>query len=100
MKQINKQLAEGSQESTGRDDVLSKVLGTDSRGHVRGFGGAVTPESVFGPSSSRGGGQEYHRLREEVDTLREGHGTMMKEIERMKMLIAQLTGTMPSPPQQ
>ncbi|CAL2241010.1 unnamed protein product [Prunus armeniaca] len=56
---------EDEQDESFRDEIFTKVMGTDAHGRVRMYGAGVTPSQVFGQKSNSNNNE--NRMREELE---------------------------------
>lgn len=56
---------EDEQDVSFREEIFTKVMGTDAHGRVRMYGAGVTPSQVFGQKSNSDNNE--NRMREELE---------------------------------
>lgn len=85
MKDLAKQLPEGSLDNPGPDDVYSQVMGVNNYGYANMYGLGVRASNVWGVKAARAAidrenamlKSENERLRSENERLKETDGTLV-----------------------
>lgn len=70
-----------------RDDAVSKVLGPERRGRVRGLGFGALPSKLTGQAQSE---RQVHMLVQEIQELKESKLSMEQEMNELKIMMASM----------
>ncbi|XP_058080827.1 uncharacterized protein LOC131228995 isoform X2 [Magnolia sinica] len=101
MEQLNEQISQQpdtSQNSTGRNDLFSQVMGEDRHGRVRTYGLGPTPTDLWGTtrsqrriaSAAQSRNEEYEGLQIEVSSLKSEVSSLKSDFSSFKESMAQL----------
>eukprot|EP00262_Sarcandra_glabra_P004689 TRINITY_DN15881_c0_g2_i2.p1 TRINITY_DN15881_c0_g2~~TRINITY_DN15881_c0_g2_i2.p1 ORF type:complete len:504 (+),score=24.40 TRINITY_DN15881_c0_g2_i2:62-1513(+) len=71
---------EGSQDSTSRNDIFSRVMGPERNGRVRGYGLGLTPSSLWG-SLPRPSASEFTEMKNKLHQMEEQMNSTVQQME-------------------